>query len=216
MLGKFHDPMRSYMSKYPLGVVPFIVALLEKEGVKVELELNKLVANGLTLGDLILRADDAMHTTVATTFKDNAMIWWDWLFHLSKKGSATSSFITYLNALTPEQAISKKKETAIFLKGAPYYCQSGDGGFKSILTKEGNMKIPLKYYIDMLAKAMNVKSFHFGQTYQPFEGKVSRISLNPHQKAELMKHNAINGQKVFSYAFIWGLNREGYFSYTVM
>jgi hypothetical protein len=216
MLGKFHDPMRSYMSKYPLGVLHFIIALLEKEGVEVSFDLKKIIAGNLTLGDLLLRADDAMHTTVATTFSDNANMWWDWLFHLSKKGRATTSFIEYLSSLKAGQAIAKKKETAVFLKSAPFYCESGDGGYKSILTKEGNLKIPLKFYVDMLAKTLEVKSFYFGQEYIQFKGQSTRITLSPNQKAELIKHNAINGQKVFSYAFIWGLNREGYFSYTVM
>lgn len=216
LLSRSHTPSAVYKNKYPLGTVHFIIALLEKEGVTIDLNLSKVVTDNITLIDLILRADDAMHTTVATSFKENADTWWQWLYHLSGKGKITSDLIAYLKTLQAPKAVELKNETSAFLQGQPYYCESGDGGYKSILTKEGNLKKPLKFYVDMLAKALDVKSFYFGQAYKTYEGTLKRISLSENDKLELMHHNAINGQKIFSYAFIWGENREGNFSYTVM
>lgn len=216
LLSRSHTPTALYRNKYPLGTVHFIIALLEREGINVVLNLSKVINSDITLADLILRADDAMHTTVATSFKENADTWWSWLSHYSKNGTSTNQLIQYLATVPSVKAVSLKTKTAEFLQGAPYYCESGDGGFKSILTKEGNLKKPLRFYVDMLAKALDVKSFYFGQDYKTYEGKLHRISLSEGEKLELMQHNAINGQKIFSYAFIWGENREGNFSYTVM
>lgn len=216
LLNRSHTPTATYRNKYALGTVHFIISLLEKAGVEVKLDLEKVVTPGITLADLILRADDAMHTTVATSFKENADTWWSWLFHYSRKGSTTESFIKYLEATSTQKAIQLKSQIAKYLKNAPYYCESDDGGFKSIITKEGNLKKPLKFYVDMLGKTLDVKSFYFGQEYKTFEGELNRISLTESQKLELMHHNAIDGKKVFSYAFIWGENKEGNFSYTVM
>ncbi len=216
LLSRSHTPAAVYRNKYPLGTVHFIIAALEKEGLNLALQLGKEVSNGIKLIDLILRADDAMHTTVATTFKTNADTWWNWLFHYSKKGSVTEELISYMQSLSAADAKTLKLKTANFLQQAPYYCESGDGGFKSILTQEGKLKKTLKFYVDMLAKSMNVNSFYFGQEYTTFEGRLDRITLNDSQKQELIDHHAIDGQKIFSYAFIWGENKEGNFSYTVM
>jgi len=215
-LSRSHTPPSVYKNKYPLGTVHFIISLLEKDGVNIDLDLAKGVSGQINLADLILRADDAMHTTVATTFKENADTWWTWLYHLSGKGKLTNDLIAYLKTTSPQKAADLKSQTTTFLKGAPYYCESGDGGYKSIITKEGNLKKTLKFYVDMLAKALDVKTFYFGQEYKTFEGKLHRISLTENEKLELIQHNSINGQKIFSYAFIWGINKEVYFSSTVM
>jgi hypothetical protein len=216
ILPRHHAPMKSYRSKYPLGVLHFIIALLEKEGIQLEFNFNTNFHKDISLLDLFLRADDAMNTSVVSNFKDNAILWWNWFTELSRNGKVTSQMISYLNELNEEKVVRIKQQTSQFLKSAPFYCESSDGGYKSILNDKNQLHENVLQYFSFLAKIIETKSLNSETKFIAYKGKTQRISLTPSQKNELMNHNAINGQKIFSYAFIWGENREGNFSYTVM
>ncbi len=215
-LSRHHTPMKSYRTRYPLGVLHFIIALLEKEGIQLDLKVNTNIHKDISLLDLLLRADDAMNTTVVSNFKDNAELWWNWLSSISKNGNLIFQMIHYLKELNEQKVNNIKKQTSLYLKSAPYYCESSDGGFKNILNDDNQFKENVLHYFSTLAKVIGTKSLNSKTKYTAYHGKIHRISLTPSQKNELMNHNAINGQKIFSYAFIWGENKEGNFSYTIM
>ena len=73
-----------YYHKYPFGTIHYLLALMEKEGIKVTLpNLQKRVTyphsgNNTTLGHIIMRADDALHSTLSA-YRDNALDWWKFL-----------------------------------------------------------------------------------------------------------------------------------------
>lgn len=73
-----------YSHKYPFGTIHFLLALMEYEGIIVDFpDLRKIVtfpSSGIstTLGHIILRADDALYSTLSA-YRDNALDWWKFL-----------------------------------------------------------------------------------------------------------------------------------------
>lgn len=90
----------SYDIKYPFGATHYIIAQLESEGIKVELpDLMTPVPNSkIKLADLILRADDAMASTVYA-YRDNALYWWKYLTDKSPESDIINGLTTYLEEM---------------------------------------------------------------------------------------------------------------------
>lgn len=75
-----------YKFKYPFGTIHYLIALMEFEGMQVTLpNLDTVVDASLNIriGDLLLRADDAMKTTRNSRYMANAQQWWNRLLNLS-------------------------------------------------------------------------------------------------------------------------------------
>ncbi len=70
--------------------------------------------------------------------------------------------------------------------------------------------------LNILQKPAGLTCFNTNLNLKKHVGKVNRISLNNKKIEELINDNCINGQEVFSYAFVRSSNREENFSYTVM
>ena len=86
--------------KYPFGTVQYLIAILESEGIKIELPpLDNPVPNSfITIGDLIHRADDAMKSTLYA-YRENAVKWWGWLKEQSGDAKVINNLIEYLDAI---------------------------------------------------------------------------------------------------------------------
>ncbi len=212
---RFHNPSSSYFLKYPFGTVHYIIAGLESTGIKIDLDLFN-TADNLQLIDFILRADDAMKTTVDSPYSANAKQWWTWLLKYSKNGTLTGKFITYLSTLNSSKVTLIKKATTEKVMGAPFFCTSKDGGFKSILEESSLMKNNVKDYFKYLADISKLKCFDLELNLSPHIGTPAKISLSQELQNELIDFGTINNKKVFSYAFIWASTKPDNFSYTVM
>ena len=76
----------SYTSKYPFGTVHYLIALMAQDGINIKFSdlTEEIVIQdsiglfGITPGMIILRADDALNSSLGK-YKSNCRDWWDWL-----------------------------------------------------------------------------------------------------------------------------------------
>lgn len=210
---RFHLPSESYRSKYPFGTVHFLIALLEKEGIDLgELKLFKRIQK-IQFIDLILRVDDAMKTSVYSSYSENAEEWWSWLIRFSNQGEITSLFKRHLGELGKNEAQKIKFKVGQFLKNAPYNCNSSDGGVRQ-LTSNGFIKDNVFNYFELLCQFIETPLFDLGVKYQKYSGITERLSLSKSQLNELIEEKTLKGRRIFSYAFVRSPTREENFSVT--
>jgi len=209
---RFFIPSSSYYLKYPFGTVHYIIANLEKNGVNLDLKLDRPVQQNLSFMDLLLRADDAMQTTVSSRYVQNAKEWWNWLKDFSNHGKTVTRMRDYLYSLTDADVAAKKNATANLLKNV-YKCESPDGGFKNICDADGFLQANVQNYIQFLSKISGLNIFDLNMKLEAKVGRAKRTRLNPQQRQAIK-----NGDhpEVFSYAFVRSEAREENFSYTVM
>jgi hypothetical protein len=211
---RFLLPTSSYKLKYPFGTVHFIIALLEKMDIKMDAILTEKNPHKLCCIDFILRADDTMKTTVDSKYMDNANDWWKWLKEISNNGQTTENFINYLENTTPKKGKELKRRIGDVLKKDPYYCDSSDGGIDNITNEDGFLKTSAISYFKLIAKLMNIEIFDTESSFKKFTGITKRMSLNNNQREELINSNTIDGEKLFSYAFVRTSGRVENFSCT--
>lgn len=212
---RYFLPNSSYYLKYPFGTCHYIIAQLESKGLKIPIDLRNTAEN-LKVIDLILRADDAMGTTLASYYMDNARAWWGWLKNLSNDGAVTSSFIDYLRLVPPPNSQEKRRAIADKLQGAQFCCDSPDGGYKAIEDDRGDVKDKVKLYVRYLADSSRLRCFNLDMKLTPIRGRARRGTLSPDSLKELSSSGTVNREKVFSYAFVRTSNRPDSFSYTVI
>lgn len=204
-----------YFHKYPFGTVHFLIALMEKEGVHVQLPLlhsittPKAVKYDLTVGDILLRADDALFSSLGR-YKANTEEWWPWLLRLSGNAKSISSMISYINQADPSQNFKVKDRTGYFFTNE-FNCSGIDGAFKNVTDLQGNLLGNILEYRDEICRMMGMSLdlplkyiIHKGiaSTKKYFEtGADLEFSQNP---------------ELYSYAFIYGpRSPKNNFSYTV-
>ena len=213
---RFHLPNNSYYNKYPFGTIHYLIAILESEGIRVDLDFMKQVGS-IKFMDLLLRADDAMKTTVDSGYIANASAWWNWLLQKSGNANSINSMRQYLNGLNGIRVGSIKEMTTSLLKDPTTFdCASPDGGYKSIIDSNGRLLNKVSAYFNFISQASGLSCFDLNLKLIPHIGRVKRTSLNANQINELINNNSINGDSIFSYAFVRSANRGENFSYTII
>ena len=208
---RFHVPSSSYYLKYPFGTVHYIIANLEKNGLNPDLKLESLILQNLSFTDLLMRADDAMQTTVSSNYTKNANEWWNWLKNYSRNGKITVMMCDYLYSLNSSDVAIKKSATVNLLKNT-YKCESPDGGFKNICDANGYLHENVKNYIQFLARVSGLKLFDLNMKLDAKTGRAKRTQLNSRQREALKT----DSNKIFSYAFVKSESKAENFSYTIM
>jgi hypothetical protein len=158
-----------------------------------------------------------MKTTVDSNYVENARNWWIWLYNFSNKSNSITTMAKYLYSLNSSQVFKIKKDTTTLLTSpTTFACTSPDGGYNIITNQNGLILENVLDYFKYIAKSAGLSCFNTNLNLKKHVGKVNRISLNSKQIEELINDNCINGQEVFSYAFVRSSNREENFSYTIM
>lgn len=207
-----------YTYKYPFGAVHYIIAMLEKEGVKVDFpELTKVVdaTYDIRLGDLLLRADDAMKTTLNSNYMKNAKDWWNWLDTESNNAKSVKRMSDFLYDYTPSDEVeSIKANTKLYLNQS-FNSRTSDGGFNQIVDSQNNLLPNIKRYIDEIGRLMGMP-MRYQTHYTPHKGDYRLLYWSAQWEDEFVHHGTINGETVFSYAFIYSPGgRYQNFSFTV-
>ncbi len=211
----FHLPNNSYYSKYPFGTIHYIIAQLEKSTIDLSnFDYNKTIEN-LNFKDYLLRADDAMKTTIDSNYIENAQYWWKWLYQFSNNSKIIRDLTHYLVSLNPEKVTTIKTKISKKLKTS-FDCDSSDGGINEICNSNNKIKESAKNYFKFMADSCGLSRFDFDLNLTKISGTNKRISLTEIQKLDLIEHGKINDELVFSYAFVRSSNREENFSYTVL
>ncbi len=116
--------------------------------------------NGLKFLDLLLRADDAMKTTVDSNYVENARNWWIWLYNFSNKSNSITTMTKYLYSLNSSQVFKIKKDTTTLLTSpTTFACTSSDGGYKIITDQNGLILENVLEYFKYIAKTSRSNLF---------------------------------------------------------
>lgn len=204
-----------YYHKYPFGTVHYLISLMEREGIQVqfpELERKKTYnLNGqqyeICLGQIILRADDAMYSSIGP-YRENAISWWNWL-NPDFRYESINRLIRYLNMCHGEtEARRIKNETAqFFINGLN--CDGGDGAFSEITDDLGRIQTRVLKYVEYINDLME-SNIRIPEKYVIHQGRYGTTALNERNDI------SIGGQDVFSYAIIASpTGRYNQLSYTI-
>lgn len=207
-----------YTYKYPFGAVHYIIAMLEKEGVKIDFpDLTMIVDNelGIRLGDLLLRADDAMKTTLDSNYMSNAQDWWNWLLKESDNAESVKRMCDFLYKETIDTKVTTIKTNTKSYLNAHFLSRTSDGGFNQITDNSNNLLPNIQKYINEMGKLMGMP-IKYPIHYTPHKGVYKLSYWSPQWEDEFVNGGTINGEEVFSYAFIYSPGgRYPNFSFTV-
>lgn len=194
-----------FYHKYPLGTVHFLIAMMAAEGVTVSLphldkiKTRRLASYALTAGDILLRADDALHTTLVN-YVANAQDWWNWLVRLSGHAQPVVQMVSYITNSNSSCSLQTKSRTGSYFT-REFGCSGNDGAFNDIADSNGNLLPTVVNYRNEICNIMDL----------PLD---LPLSLTTHRgyatTTKYCGHGDNLDQRVsprlFSYAFIYGLS----------
>lgn len=139
------DLTGDYFHKYPFGTVHYLLSLMAKEGIHVDLgDLNRSCCvnlNGRRLvtcpGQVLLRADDALYSTLGP-YRDNALDWWEWL-DVNHQYPAINAIREYITTCDVAKARDYKQDIGWFFKSLG--CDGYDGAFTTITDPDIAMSV---------------------------------------------------------------------------
>lgn len=206
-----------YYHKYPFATVHYLIARLCKEGINVvmpDLDTVTFTANReyqMELGHIILRADDAMFSSLSK-YKDNADDWWQWLYETSDNALCIQSFMQFIARQSREKAKEQKQNIGLFFtKGLQ--CDGEDGAFTYITDEEGNLQPRILAYAKFLKQSFGWEC-DLPKSYIVHKGEFLKRFTNPKTINEVRQ--MIENSSMYSYAFIYGPHSEWKnFSYTI-
>lgn len=204
------DMEKDYRYKYPFGTVHFLIALMAREGINVTLpDLYKeysLGHNKTTAGHIILRADDALYSTLGP-YRANAMDWWGWL--KDSKSDAIDELYKFIESCDTNHAKIYKDNIGAFFKYL--LCDGIDGAFHKITDENGIILSKVLKYNSIISEIMGM-DLHIPTQYMIHSGiyKISNCNLSTNMS------NILNSNRLYSYAFIYGpFAKYPNFSYTI-
>ncbi len=199
------DMQSDYYHKYPFGTVHYLIALLAKEGINVSLpdlsiahQVPKYGYSGefisTTAGHMILRADDALYSTLSP-YRKNALDWWNWL-DPDHQIPAIESLRQYISSCDIGMAKDYKLAIGAFFKGLG--CEGQDGAFKKVTDDEGNILDKVMNYRDVICSIMEMP-LELPKKYVIHKGKYAIQYARPGYDM-----NVLQADNLYSYAFIFG------------
>ena len=211
------DMESDYYHKYPFGTVHYLIALMAREGIAVSLpdlaqvhyaaqwnDASQTIS--ATPGHVILRADDALYSTLSP-YRENALDWWNWL-DPDHSIPAIMALRKYIDTCNPANAKIYKSEIGVFFKKLG--CDGPDGAFRKVTDDEGVILPKVLNYRDVIGKMMCI-SLDLPERYAIHKGKYAVQYSRPGLDMDIL-----NSDNLYSYAFIHGPHsRYQNFSYTL-
>lgn len=211
------DMQSDYYHKYPFGTVHYLIALMAKEGINIDLpDLSKVyqvekcdapeVKVSSTAGQVILRADDALYSTLSP-YRENALDWWSWL-DPRRQYPAIESLRQYISSCDINRAKQYKDEVGFFFKSLG--CEGADGAFKNVTDASGIILPKVLNYRDVIGRIVGM-SLNLPTKYVIHQGKYVVQFCRPGYDMHIL-----DDENLYSYAFIFG-PRPKYpnFSFTI-
>lgn len=201
------DMKGGYKQKYPFGTIHYLMALMAKEGIQVELpdlDIEYTYKDTFcTVGNLILRADDALYSTFK--YGENAADWWSWMSRSKSRILSSLSEYAHKNIANAEDY---KKSVGEFLMA--FECDRADGSFKNITNENGDIFENFKFYIKAVGKMIGIR-IKIPRKYVIHKGKYYKMHCTDETNMKILQSDAL-----FSYAFVYGpQNANDNFSYTI-
>lgn len=199
------DMQSDYYHKYPFGTVHYLISLMAREGVHVELpdlSINHTVqvpgGNGATMttnaGQVILRADDALYSTLSP-YRDNAFDWWNWL-DPNHQFESIEAFRRFINTCDINRAKEYKDAIGQFFKALG--CEGSDGAFKNVTDANGIILPKVLNYRDVVGRIVGM-SLNLPEHYIIHKGRYAVQYAKPGYDM-----NVLHAENLYSYAFIFG------------
>lgn len=211
------DMESDYYHKYPFGTVHYLIALMAKEDIHVELpDLTKVYQISepgnpskklnTNAGHIILRADDALYSTLSP-YRANALDWWDWL-DPSNNSSAISKLRQFINSCDVHFAREYKDDVGKFFRALD--CDGNDGAFKTVTDNSGNLLDKVIKYKNVICSILEME-LDLYRFYKIHKGEYAVQFCRPDSNMTIL-----HSKNLYSYAFIFGPNpRFPNFSYTI-
>ena len=199
------DMGSDYYHKYPFGTVHYLIALMAREGIDVELPdlkksytINNPIGNSYiastNAGYIILRADDALYSTLSP-YRDNALDWWSWL-DPQRKYSAIENLRQFISSCEISRAKEYKENVGQFFKLLG--CEGADGAFKKVTDEYGTILPKVLNYRDVVGGILGM-NLSIPQKYNIHKGQYALQYCKPGY--DMM---VLNKSSLYSYAFIFG------------
>lgn len=196
------DMESDYYHKYPFGTVHYLMALMAREGITVELPDLAAPILQTCAGQVILRADDALYSTLGP-YRDNALDWWSWL-DPQNEYPAIEQLRTYINACDISRAKDyKAKIGAFFIRIG---CDGMDGAFNSVTNDTGDILGKVLKYRDIIEQIVGM-DLNIPRHY--------RIHKGTYDRKTGCDMKLLHEKNLFSYAFIFGPTKPNNFSFTI-
>ena len=199
------DVEGDYYHKYPFGTIHYLITLMAREGINVELpDLNKCysINDPLTntciattsAGHIILRADDALFSTLSP-YRENALDWWSWL-NPEHKYPAIESLCQFTSSCKIAEAKEYKKIVGQFFKSLG--CDGLDGAFKKVTDENGTILPKVLHYRDVICEIVRM-DLTIHHEYVFHKGQYAITYARPGYDMDVLRAN-----NLYSYAFIFG------------
>lgn len=204
------DMQSDYFHKYPFGTVHYLIALMAKEGVEVELpDLCKCYSfNNINInaGHIILRADDALFSTLGP-YRENALDWWEYL--TQSKSEAIKAFTDFIKLCDINKNKDYKDNIGRFFISLG--CDGIDGAFHTITDTNGRILEKVVKYADIISEIIGI---HLTMPKQ-YDIHKGIYKIDRRNKMSNM-NDILKSDSLYSYAFIYGpFSKYPNFSYTV-
>ena len=199
------DMESDYYHKYPFGTVHFIIAMMAKEGINVELpDLNKIYTImdpkrpdrkiSTNAGHVILRADDALYSTLSP-YRANALDWWNWL-DSKREIPAINALRKFIDECDIAKAADYKTEVGDFFMALG--CDGKDGAFKTVTNEEGQLLTKVIAYKEIICEIMGME-LDLPLFYDIHKGRYAVQFAKPGYDMDIL-----HAENLYSYAFIYG------------
>ena len=210
------DMQSDYYHKYPFGTIHYLISIMEREGVHVELPdlervhrfrsyINPNEQVKTWAGHVILRADDALFSTLRG-YPDNAHDWWNWLDPNGEYDSIQKLKV-FISKCKPEKAWPYKDNIGAFFMGLG--CDDIDGAFDKVTDAEGVLLDKVKNYRDVIGSIVGM-DLTLPEVYSIHTGVYDKDIRRPNSDMSIL-----NSSRLYSYAFIFGPGKnKANFSYT--
>lgn len=211
------DMDNDYYHKYPFGTVHYLISLIAQEGITVDLpDLAKEYSTekfgdsstkiSSTPGHVILRADDALYSTL-NPYRENALDWWSWL-DPEHKLPAIEKLRQYIASCDIARAREYKDLVGTFFRGLG--CEGADGAFKNVTDENGHILPKVLNYRDVIGQMVGM-TLTIPEQYIIHKGKYVVQFCRPGYDMHILA-----ASNLYSYAFIFG-PRPKYpnFSFTI-
>lgn len=211
------DMESDYFHKYPFGTVHFLITLMAKEGINVELpdltksfQISQTGRYGQTVtvnaGHIILRADDALFSTLSK-YRDNALDWWSWLDR-KREIPAINELRDFIDDCDCSKAWGYKDNMTAFFTALG--CDGIDGAFDTVTDSDGILLPKVEAYKNILCDIMGME-LDLPKKYTIHQGQYAIKNVNPRSNMDIL-----HSEDLYSYAFIFGPNnKRDNFSYTL-
>lgn len=199
------DMEGDYFHKYPFGTVHYLMVLMAQEGINVDLpDLSREnvvstpfgphKAMKTYAGQVILRADDALYSTLGP-YRENALDWWSWL-DPSNERPAIMRLRDYIKRCNIQWAKTYKESIGEFFKGLG--CDGTDGAFWNVTGANGVLLDKVLRYRDAIESVVGW-DLDLPTTYVIHRGKYAVASCTPDSGMGIL-----HASNLYSYAFIFG------------